>query len=66
MIFIVGDLTVYANLPQWEKYGPLPPVPKEGEETKKGAAKGHWDKRLTTFQKLIFIKAFKDEKVSQP
>ncbi len=27
------------------------------------AAKGHWNKRLSSFQKLIFIKAFHEEKV---
>ena len=59
-----GDLTVNANPPEWEKYGPLPPEPKEGEEPKEGQVKGHWNMRLTTFQKLIFIKAFQDEKVS--
>ena len=51
------------NPAEWEKYGPLPPEPKEGETTKEGQVKGHWNLRLTTFQKLIFIKAFKDEKV---
>lgn len=28
-----------------------------------GKVKGHWDMRLTAFQKLIFIKTFEEEKV---
>ena len=43
---------------------PEPPEPKEGAEVKDDdSVKGHWNKRLTSFQKLIFIKAFQEEKV---
>jgi dynein heavy chain len=30
---------------------------------KEGQVRGHWDKRLTSFQKLLFIKAFHEEMV---
>lgn len=54
-----------ANPAEFDGYGPVPAEPKEGEEVKEGQVVGHWDKRLTSFQKLVFIKAFKDEKVWQ-
>jgi dynein heavy chain len=46
----------------------LPPEPaplqegQEQEEDNSGAIKGHWDKRLTSFQKVMFVKVFKEEK----
>ncbi|KAL8568337.1 Dynein heavy chain 6, axonemal [Nucella lapillus] len=61
---ILGDVEVNANPLDWDGYGPLPPEPKEGadEEYQEGVARGHWDKRLTSFQKLMFIKSFKEER----
>ena len=57
-------LQVEANPDDWEGYGPLPPEP-SGEDTyKEGVARGHWDLRLTSFQKLMFIKSFQEEMVS--
>ncbi len=45
-------------------YGRLPPEPKEGAELKDDdTIKGHWNKRLSSFQKLVFVKAFQEEKV---
>ena len=65
MFFVsAGDLTVNANPAEWDKYGPLPAAPKPDEEVPEGQTKGHWNERLSTFQKLVFIKAFKDEKAS--
>ena len=36
----------------------------EAQKVDVAGVKGHWDKRLTSFQKLIFVKAFREEKVS--
>ena len=67
---------VYANPPDWDGYTdldppppPSPPLPTDGEEGGAQEApptlRGHWDKRLTSFQKLIMTKAFKEEKVKR-
>jgi hypothetical protein len=39
-------------------------VPGALEDMESDDTKGHWDMRLTTFQKLMFIKVFKTEKVN--
>lgn len=39
----------------------LPPFDESAE--KKPGVRGHWNRRLTTFQKLILIKSFFEEKV---
>ena len=57
-------LQVYANAPDWDGYGPLPPEPTDEDQYTEGVARGHWDKRLTSFQKLMFIKSFQEERVS--
>jgi len=68
-------LEVRANPASWRGYDPLPPEPvlKESEETEDGTPgsgkagdaklKGHWNLRLSSFQKLVFIKTFQEEKV---
>lgn len=50
-----------------------PPVPTEGEGTATDGdteevppVQGHWDKRLTAFQKLCLLKSFKEEEVRTP
>jgi len=53
---------VRANPETNEAYGPEPPEP-SGEESNDDKVKGHWNKRLSGFQKLIFVKAFQEEKV---
>ncbi|XP_056004113.1 dynein axonemal heavy chain 6-like isoform X1 [Ostrea edulis] len=62
----LGSLEVRANPETYEAYGALPPepqgVPGALEDMESDDTKGHWDKRLTTFQKLMFIKVFKTEK----
>ena len=69
----MGDLEdkaglIRGNPETLESYGPLPPEPaplqegQEQEEDNSGAIKGHWDKRLTSFQKVMFVKVFKEEK----
>lgn len=47
-----------------------PPAATEGEGTVAGGdaeeappVQGHWDKRLTPFQKLCLLKSFKEEEV---
>lgn len=39
----------------------LPPYDESAE--KKPGVRGHWNRRLTTFQKLILVKSFFEEKV---
>uniref|UniRef100_A0A1X7UKU1 AAA+ ATPase domain-containing protein n=2 Tax=Amphimedon queenslandica TaxID=400682 RepID=A0A1X7UKU1_AMPQE len=67
----VGRLEVHANPPDWDGYTELnpPPPPSPPPESDGGEQEalptliGHWDKRLTSFQKLIMTKSFKEEKV---
>ncbi|XP_070178052.1 dynein axonemal heavy chain 6-like [Littorina saxatilis] len=58
----LGELEVRANPPEWDGYGPVPPEPQPGESYTEGSTRGHWDKRLTSFQKLMLVKSFKGEK----
>ena len=58
------------NPEKFDGYGPEPPPyvpPQEGEEQEEakddGKPKGHWNDRLTSFQKLIMVKCFMNEKV---
>ena len=54
----------YANPEEDEGYGPVPPEPAEDNlAPTENSVNGHWDKRLNTFHKLMFIKAFKEEMV---
>lgn len=58
---------MHANPVSYEGYGPEPAAPpddQDGIPVDDGKAKGHWDKRLTGFQKMMFIKAFQEEKVN--
>ncbi|XP_022090689.1 dynein heavy chain 6, axonemal-like isoform X2 [Acanthaster planci] len=69
----IGRLEVAPNPASWEGYGPPPPAyeppppPPEGEEAPPveddGKVKGHWDQRLSSFQKLMMVKSFMEEKV---
>ena len=58
---------IHANPEDWDGYTelnpPTPPVTNEECEGDAATITGHWDSRLTSFQKLIMIKAFKEEKV---
>jgi len=50
---------IHANPDSDPGYGKEPDAPQEGEDQENiddGQVKGHWDKRLTSFQKLMFIK----------
>jgi len=69
--YISPCLQIHANPDKHEGYGPTPDEPEpliEGQEPEleayNGEVKGHWDKRLTSFRKLMFIKVFKEEKVT--
>jgi dynein heavy chain len=57
----LGDLEVHANPPadQYDGYEAETEAPTEGD----GEISGHWDQRLTTFQKMIMVKVFQEEKV---
>ncbi|XP_071788570.1 dynein axonemal heavy chain 6-like isoform X3 [Asterias amurensis] len=70
----MGRLEVTPNPASWEGYGPVPPPyeppppPAEGEDPPAaveddGKVKGHWNDRLTSFQKLMLVKCFMEEKV---
>lgn len=61
----LGRLEIHANQQDWVGYTepnppPLQSTVEEGEDV---SMCGHWDERLTSFQKLIMIKCFKEEKV---
>ena len=51
-----------------DSYGPEPPEPTEEElmavTEDDGKVKGHWNKRLSSFQKLLVVKVFLETKVS--
>ncbi|XP_019622649.1 PREDICTED: dynein heavy chain 6, axonemal-like [Branchiostoma belcheri] len=64
----IGRLEVRLNPNEWDGYGPEPPAyvpPEEGQEAvhEEGKVKGHWNDRLTSFQKVIMVKCFMEEKV---
>ena len=59
-------LQIKANPDEDPGYGPEPAEPDPAEDQEildDGQVKGHWDKRLNSFQKLMFVKVFKEEKV---
>lgn len=65
MAFNLFPLQINANPPDWDGYSePNPPSPQPPpEEGEAPPITGHWDERLTSFQKLIMVKGFKEEKV---
>ena len=66
-----GSIQIHANPQDWDGYTELnPPLPpakdsttEENDMAEMANITGHWDERLTSFQKLILIKCFKEEKV---
>ncbi|XP_055873384.1 dynein axonemal heavy chain 6-like isoform X2 [Biomphalaria glabrata] len=60
---LLGDGTKFnANPEKDESYVPLPPEPSPAQlAPSEHSVNGHWDKRLNSFQKLMFVKAFKEE-----
>lgn len=63
VISLLGNFEVSLNPEKWEGYvselAPLGEAAKEKEEIK-----GHWNERLGSFQKLVLVKSFMEEKVS--
>ncbi|KAM3865367.1 dynein axonemal heavy chain 6 [Diretmus argenteus] len=61
----LGRLQVSINPESWEGYvSELPPVVWETNEVEEeNRIRGHWNERLGTFQKLVLIKSFMEEKV---
>lgn len=60
----VGKLEVTVNPEQWEGYvTTLTPYSEDTSSEKQSQVKGHWNQRLSAFQKLILIKSFMEEKV---
>ncbi|XP_063073303.1 dynein axonemal heavy chain 6 [Engraulis encrasicolus] len=57
MVITMGRVTVHINPEEWEGYLPDPPVDKNQP------LKVDWSTCLTTFQKLLLIKSFTEEKV---
>lgn len=58
----LGSFQTPFNPEQWRDYvADLPPYDESAE--KKPGVTGHWNRRLTTFQKLILVKSFFEEKV---
>lgn len=59
-----GSFQTPFNPERWTNYvTKLPPYDESAE--KKPGVRGHWNRRLTTFQKLILVKGFFEEKVCQ-
>lgn len=57
-----GSFQTPFNPERWTNYvAKLPPFDESAE--KKPGVRGHWNRRLTTFQKLILIKSLFEEKV---
>ena len=59
----LGRLEIHANPQEWEGYMDNPPAAQPTPDEGDAPICGHWDERLTSFQKLIMIKCFKEEKV---
>ena len=68
-------IKIHANPEDVEYSEPNPPPPstapptneegtEDGNEEDVPTITGHWNSRLTSFQKLILIKAFREEKVN--
>ncbi|XP_078146083.1 dynein axonemal heavy chain 6 [Centroberyx gerrardi] len=60
----LGRLQASINPESWEGYvSELPPVWETKEVEEENRIRGHWNERLGTFQKLVLIKSFMEEKV---
>ena len=61
----VGDAEIRINPAEWTGYDKKVAAYVESHEEPKddGKVKGHWDERLSIFQKLMIVKAFVDQKV---
>ncbi|KAM4603926.1 dynein axonemal heavy chain 6 [Polymixia lowei] len=60
----LGRLQVSINPESWEGYvSEPPPLVRETKEGQENRVRGHWNERLGSFQKLVLIKSFMEEKV---
>ncbi|XP_043915244.1 dynein axonemal heavy chain 6 [Protopterus annectens] len=60
----LGSLKIQINPESFEGYVPeLPTYEDQPQDQNDNLIRGHWNKRLTAFQKLIFTKSFLEEKV---
>ncbi|XP_051939159.1 dynein axonemal heavy chain 6 isoform X1 [Hippocampus zosterae] len=60
----LGCFETSFNPENWEGYvTKLPPLDTSEEGKQKSGIQGYWNERLTSFQKLILIKSFMEEKV---
>ncbi|XP_037101848.1 dynein heavy chain 6, axonemal [Syngnathus acus] len=60
----LGSFETSFNPENWEGYvSELPPLDTSEEGKQKDGIRGHWNERLTSFQKLVLIKSFMEEKV---
>ncbi|EDV29711.1 uncharacterized protein TRIADDRAFT_18356 [Trichoplax adhaerens] len=66
----LGRTKLDLNPAEWEGYHPLPSMPAtsslgtfEDDDNEQDKVRGHWNVRLTNFQKLIMIKEFKEEEM---
>lgn len=62
----IGSYTLKLNPDKFAGYVPIdkvpyPPADLSEEEVPPGAPKGHWNKRLNSFQRLILVKYFRSE-----
>ena len=68
---IFGRTKLHLNPIEWEGYHPLPSMPatsslgtfERDDNSGYDKIRGHWDVRLTDFQKLIMIKEFKEDEI---
>ena len=62
---VLFTFQINANPPDWDGYSELNPPPPQppNEEGEIPPITGHWNERLTSFQKLAMVKCFKEEKV---
>lgn len=61
----LGRFQASINPKTWEGYvSKLPPL-EESRKTNKGGVRGYWNEKLGSFQKLILIKSFMEEKVDK-
>ncbi|XP_061839882.1 dynein axonemal heavy chain 6 isoform X2 [Nerophis lumbriciformis] len=60
----LGSFETSFNPEDWEDYvSTLPPFDASKDENEQSGIRGHWDERLSPFQKLVLIKSFMEEKV---
>ncbi|XP_054635035.1 dynein axonemal heavy chain 6 isoform X2 [Dunckerocampus dactyliophorus] len=60
----LGRFETSFNPKEWEGYvSKLPPLVESKDGKEQSGIRGHWNERLSSFQKLVLIKSFMEEKV---